>query len=171
MAGEGDDHYATLGVMPGANARTIRTAYKALAQRCHPDKAGGADPDAMARMAAINAAYRVLGDPRLRSAYDQQRARERREAEARTGDGQRGRRHRRRARRGLLTPSPIALALEQLLSLLLLLLMITFVAVFVALLFVELPQPHVPKTAIDPARGKAPPPSQPQTESHPFHYE
>jgi hypothetical protein len=173
MAAPGGDHYATLGVAPGANARTIRAAYKALAQRCHPDKTGGADPEAMARMAEINAAYRVLGDPRRRSQYDQERARERRAAEPRTADARHPRRRRRRGPRG---PSLFARAMEQLVGLLLMLLMIGFVVVFVALMFLPWPQPqphpqpHWPGTATVPAPAAAGP-SRPPAQPQPLHYE
>jgi len=59
-------HYATLGVRPDATAEEIRDAYRALARRYHPDRA----PGAAATMAAINEAYRVLGEPARRAVYD-----------------------------------------------------------------------------------------------------
>jgi DnaJ domain len=59
-------HYVTLGVAPDASAAEIRDAYRALARRYHPDLA----PEAAARMAAINEAYRVLGEPARRAVYD-----------------------------------------------------------------------------------------------------
>ena len=59
-------HYATLGVRPDASAAEIRDAYRSLARRYHPDR----DPAAAARMAAINEAYRVLGEPARRAVYD-----------------------------------------------------------------------------------------------------
>jgi curved DNA-binding protein CbpA len=67
------DHYATLGVEPSADAPSIRAAYRALAQRYHPDKAGESDADTVLRMVEINAAYHVLGDPVRRAQYDRQR--------------------------------------------------------------------------------------------------
>jgi hypothetical protein len=48
----------------------IRRAYVARARRYHPDQQG--DP---ARMQAVNEAWRVLGDGRLRSEYDRSRRR------------------------------------------------------------------------------------------------
>ena len=39
------DHYATLGVLPDAEDIVVRAAYRALAQRYHPDRCA-ADPDA-----------------------------------------------------------------------------------------------------------------------------
>jgi DnaJ domain len=62
----GRGHYATLGVRPDATAAEIRDAYRALARRYHPDR----DPGAASRMAAINEAYRVLGEPSRRAVYD-----------------------------------------------------------------------------------------------------
>jgi molecular chaperone DnaJ len=62
----GGGHYETLGVRPDATAAEIRDAYRALARQHHPDR-GPVDPGAMA---AINEAYRVLGDPARRAVYD-----------------------------------------------------------------------------------------------------
>jgi curved DNA-binding protein CbpA len=60
-------HYERLGVARSASATEIRTAYRALARRTHPDVNGsGVD----ASMAAVNEAWRVLGDPFRRAAYD-----------------------------------------------------------------------------------------------------
>ena len=63
MAGS---HYDTLGVRPDASAREVRDAYRRLARLHHPDH-GDADAGAMA---AINEAYRVLGEPSRRAVYD-----------------------------------------------------------------------------------------------------
>ena len=54
------DHYAVLGVSPAAEDVVIRAAYRALAQRYHPDKWGGDLKVANERMAEINAAFAVL---------------------------------------------------------------------------------------------------------------
>jgi hypothetical protein len=64
---DGGTHYATLGVPRTASAVDIRDAYRRLARRHHPDSTAGEDA---AAMAAINEAYRVLGDPARRAAYD-----------------------------------------------------------------------------------------------------
>jgi len=58
-------HYDTLGVGDDARGVEIREAYRRLARRHHPDR-GERD----ATMAAINEAYRVLGDPGRRAVYD-----------------------------------------------------------------------------------------------------
>ena len=68
------DYYRVLGVMPGADEVVIRAAYKALAQRYHPDRFAGNPAEAHRRMAEINAAFAVLGDPEKRAAYDAERA-------------------------------------------------------------------------------------------------
>ena len=61
------DHYGQLGVTRTATHAEIRSAYRRLAQRLHPDTHGGV---VSAEMVAINEAWRVLSDERRRSAYD-----------------------------------------------------------------------------------------------------
>jgi len=67
------DYYATLGVLPSAENVVIKAAYRALAQRYHPDRASINTADTKLRMAEINEAYAVLSDPRLRKEYDHSR--------------------------------------------------------------------------------------------------
>jgi hypothetical protein len=62
------DLYRVLGVSPRATSAEIKSAYRRLARKCHPDVS--ASPDANATFARINEAYHVLSDPRLRGAYD-----------------------------------------------------------------------------------------------------
>jgi curved DNA-binding protein CbpA len=71
------DHYATLGVPPTASSREIRSAYRQRSRELHPDRNAAAD--AHRRMAALNAAYAVLADPRQRETYDLHRPRTRQE--------------------------------------------------------------------------------------------
>jgi curved DNA-binding protein CbpA len=82
----GLDPYRTLQVVPEADDEVIAAAYRRLARKYHPDVAAGGD--AAARMAAINAAWELIGDPSRRAAFDRQRALEaairRRDAEAGT---------------------------------------------------------------------------------------
>lgn len=67
------DYYETLGVEPNAGDAEIKTAYRRLARKYHPDvsKEAGAED----RFKAINEAYEALRDPEKRKAYDQLRAR------------------------------------------------------------------------------------------------
>jgi hypothetical protein len=59
--------YERLGVDPAASQAEIRAAYRRLAQRLHPDLGG---PGSEGAMAALNEAWRVLGDPARRANYD-----------------------------------------------------------------------------------------------------
>ena len=79
-----EDHYATLGVNPGAPPQVIRAAYVALSKLHHPD--GGTEPD-QRRMQDINRAWHVLRDPGRRAAYDATRAGRRPPAAPRRGPG------------------------------------------------------------------------------------
>ena len=69
-------HYDLLGLDPGASQDEIRAAYRALARRHHPDTQHDVDAATADRsrqtMAALNAAWAVLGDPTRRRAYDAQ---------------------------------------------------------------------------------------------------
>jgi DnaJ-class molecular chaperone len=65
-----DDHYAVLGVGSTVGMTEIRRAYRQLALRHHPDRAGAA---ATAHFQRIVEAYRVLSDPTARSSYDADR--------------------------------------------------------------------------------------------------
>lgn len=66
------DYYATLGVEPSAGEAEIKTAYRRLARKYHPDvsKEAGAEE----KFKAVNEAYEALRDPHKRAAYDQLRA-------------------------------------------------------------------------------------------------
>jgi curved DNA-binding protein len=67
------DYYDTLGVEPGSGEAEIKTAYRRLARKFHPDK--NKDQGAEERFKAINEAYEVLRDKEKRASYDQLRAR------------------------------------------------------------------------------------------------
>jgi len=59
------DPFAVLGVAPGATPEEVLDAYRSLAKRWHPDRAGGAE--AALRMAQINAAYDMVRTLSLRA--------------------------------------------------------------------------------------------------------
>ncbi|HKF54857.1 MAG TPA: DnaJ domain-containing protein, partial [Blastocatellia bacterium] len=62
------DLYRVLGVSRRATESEIKSAYRRLARRYHPDVCSS--PDANSRFAKITEAYRVLSDPSRRSMYD-----------------------------------------------------------------------------------------------------
>lgn len=62
--------YQILGVLDDAEDIIIRAAYKALAQKHHPDKWKGDANDANRRMSEINEAYGVLSNSEKRAQYD-----------------------------------------------------------------------------------------------------
>lgn len=64
------DFYAELGVSRGADADTIKKAYRKLAAQLHPDKNPG-DKKAETRFKAVNRAYQVLSNPEQRKLYDE----------------------------------------------------------------------------------------------------
>jgi len=67
------DYYAVLGVLPDAEDIVIKAAYRALAQRYHPDRFGGSQEAANAHMSELNKAYEILSAKELRRRYDQLR--------------------------------------------------------------------------------------------------
>ncbi len=67
------NHYQRLKIAQDAPPEVIRAAYRALATKLHPDRQGpdtGPADVLHSEMAALNAAYETLIDPKLRSDYD-----------------------------------------------------------------------------------------------------
>jgi len=62
------DFYRILGVKPEASFKEIKTAFRKLSLKFHPDINKSSDADE--RFAEINEAYRVLKDPVRRARYD-----------------------------------------------------------------------------------------------------
>ena len=63
------DLYQTLGLKKGASEKEVRSAYRKLARKYHPDVNPG-DSAAEARFKEINSAYEVLSDADKRAKYD-----------------------------------------------------------------------------------------------------
>jgi DnaJ-class molecular chaperone len=63
------DPYEILGVKKNADAAAIKSAYRKLAKKLHPD-ANKNDPKAAQRFAELNSAYEILSEADKRKAYD-----------------------------------------------------------------------------------------------------
>jgi len=63
------DPYEVLGVNRKASAAEIKSAYRKLAKKLHPD-ANKNDPTAASRFAELNAAHEIIGDADKRKAFD-----------------------------------------------------------------------------------------------------
>ncbi len=61
------NYYETLGVPGNASENTIRTAYRRLARRYHPDISGSGSVD---KFREVQEAYETLGERSRRHAYD-----------------------------------------------------------------------------------------------------
>jgi DnaJ-class molecular chaperone len=68
MAVEFKDYYRVLGVDRSADDKAIKSAFRRLARKFHPDVAKG--KDTAERFKEINEAYEVLSDPEKRRRYD-----------------------------------------------------------------------------------------------------
>ncbi|MFI8417261.1 curved DNA-binding protein [Serratia sp. NPDC078593] len=65
------DYYAILGVKPSDDLKAIKTAYRRLARKYHPDVSQ--EPNAEAQFKDVAEAYEVLKDSERRAEYDQLR--------------------------------------------------------------------------------------------------
>src|SRR4051794_26657210 len=63
------DPYEVLGVQRGASAAAIKSAYRKLAKKHHPD-ANKNDPKSAARFSELNAANEIIGDEEKRKQFD-----------------------------------------------------------------------------------------------------
>lgn len=61
--------YSVLGLLPSAEDKVIKSAYKVLSSIYHPDKNNS--PASLIKMQDINRAYEVLGNPLKRKKYDE----------------------------------------------------------------------------------------------------
>jgi DnaJ-class molecular chaperone len=63
------DPYQVLGVSKSASEAEVKSAFRKLAKKLHPD-ANKHDPKAASRFAELNAAYEIVGDDEKRKAFD-----------------------------------------------------------------------------------------------------
>ncbi len=66
------NHYKRLKVKQTATAEEIKTAFRTLAKKWHPDRHQKRKKQAEAKFKEVAEAYRILKDPRLRQEYDLQ---------------------------------------------------------------------------------------------------
>jgi DnaJ-class molecular chaperone len=64
-----ENHYQTLGLAENASADEIKSAYRKLSLKHHPDKNPG-KPEAVETFQKVSTAYEVLGDTQKRAEYD-----------------------------------------------------------------------------------------------------
>jgi DnaJ-class molecular chaperone len=93
-----DDLYALLGVRRTASGAEIKSAYRKMAIKLHPDR--NKSPDADEQFKLINRAHSILSDQNLRNIYDREGARGVRAAETRAARDE----ARRRSKKAVVLP-------------------------------------------------------------------
>lgn len=63
------DYYETLGISKGASEAEIKSAYRKMALKWHPDR--NKSNEAVAKFKEVTKAYEVLSDPKKKEMYDQ----------------------------------------------------------------------------------------------------
>jgi len=69
MSKQKEDYYSILGVTRSATEVEIKTAYRKLAMKHHPDRNPG-NTEAEEKFKTVNEAFEVLSDPQKKQAYD-----------------------------------------------------------------------------------------------------
>ena len=63
------DYYKILGIDRNSSPEDIKKAYRSLAMKYHPDKAGN-DPESERKFKEISEAYEILSDPQKKASHD-----------------------------------------------------------------------------------------------------
>ena len=66
---EKKDYYETLGLKKGASEEEIKSAFRKMAMKYHPDRNPG-DASAEEKFKEVNEAYSILSDPEKKANYD-----------------------------------------------------------------------------------------------------
>lgn len=64
-------YYKRLGLRGHESEEEVKSQYRRLILKFHPDTSGNASPESQTKVAEINEAYRVIRDPKRRKEYDQ----------------------------------------------------------------------------------------------------